>query len=486
MDRVQCESHVVEKMIVTDTTWNPDLSSAGRSKYKALAQAIREGIVSRQLSPGEKLPTVRELARQIGVTPGTVARAYAVLTDEGRLIAGVGRGTFVAGSGLHEDLPSWAPVMLDPQPMTPEKAHLLSPKVPDMGQSAILREGMQTIAAQMPAEELLRYPTRLTDLAARQAFLRHCPKDIIGPASENDVVCAHGGQSAIVMALQTILHGSNPVIAVDELSYGGFRSAAMTCRADVVHVPWDAEGARVDALEALIKTKSVQIFFTASEVNNPTVRSTSPARRVEIARLAQRYGVHVIDDHCYRIMRSDHIGPSYRALMPDLGWYLTSPSKTLSAALRIGFAVAPKAWSTALVRTATYNSFGVSRLITDLYAYVLDHPDLYHVVDKVRARVAADIRAAVNVLGTQTLSWSEDVPFLWLELPIGWRAGAFCAAAEASGVLIKPAEDFAHRDGRLSHAVRIAINGLMPHEDFVQAMMALKSILDQPAEQISV
>ncbi len=204
-------------MIVPDTKWNLDVSGAGRSKYKALAQAIREGIVSKQLAPGEKLPTVRDLAHQIGVTPGTVARAYAVMIEEGRLVAGVGRGTFVAGSANRGDLPSWAPVMLDPQPMTPEKAHLLSPKVPDMGQSEIIRQGLHMLATQMPTEDMLRYPTRLTDRAAREAFLRHCPRDIIGPATEDDVVCAHGGQSAIVMALQTILHGANPVIAVDEL-----------------------------------------------------------------------------------------------------------------------------------------------------------------------------------------------------------------------------------------------------------------------------
>jgi DNA-binding transcriptional MocR family regulator len=83
------------------------------------------------------------------------------------------------------------------------------------------------------------------------------------------------------------------------------------------------------------------------------------------------------------------------------------------------------------------------------------------------------------------LNWSEDVPFLWLELPRGWRAAAFCTAAEASGVLIKPAEDFALRDGRSVHAVRIAINGLMPNDAFVQAMGTLRTLLDQPAEQLA-
>ena len=472
-------------MIVSDTIWRPDVSTTGRAKYKALAQAIREGIVSGQLSPGEKLPPVRDLAYRVGVTPGTVARAYSLLIDEGRLIAGVGRGTYVAGGMSATAGPISTPVMLDLPNNAPDRAHLLSPKVPDMGQSQLLRDGMQVLSRQMHADHLLRYPTRDSDIAARLAFQAQVATDSVGHFTVDDVVTAHGGQSAIVMILQTILHGAYPVIAVDELSYSGFRSAALLCRAEVVPLPWDEEGPDVAVFEALIKSKSVQVYFTASEVCNPTVKPTSPARRVEMARVAARYGVHIIDDDCYRLMKTERIGPSYRALLPEFGWYVSSPAKTLTGALRIGFAIAPQAWGPALIRTATYHSFGISRMVTDLYAHILARPELPQIIEKVKARVAMDVRAAVNVLGRHRLNWSEDVPFLWLELPRGWRAAAFCKAAEASEVLIKPAEDFALRDGRSVHAVRIAINGLMPHEEFVTAMMTLRGLLDRPAEQLA-
>lgn len=469
-------------MIVSDTIWQPDISTAGKSKYKALAQAIREGIASGQLAPGEKLPPVRDLAYRVGVTPGTVARAYSLLINEARLTAGVGRGTYVSG----QSAASRAPVMLDPDYGQVERAHLLSPKVPDCGQSDLIRRGMIHLAQSLPAENLLRYPTRASDLAARSAFQNMVATDSVGHFTTDDVVTAHGGQSAIVMILQTILRGPNPAIAVDELTYGGFRSAALLCRADVVPLEWDDDGPIPAAFEDAVKSRSVQVYFTSSEVCNPTAKPTSPARRVEIAKIASRYGVHILDDDCYRLMKTERIGPSYRALLPELGWYVTSPSKTLTAALRIGFAIAPQGWSTALVRTSTYHSFGVARTITDLYAYVLAQPELPAIVEGVKARVSEDVRAAVNVLGGHKLTWSEDVPFLWLELPVGWRATAFCTAAEASGVLIKAAEDFLLREGRLVHAVRIAVNGLISHQDFVTAMQALRNLLDQPLEEISI
>ena len=74
----------------------------------------------------------------------------------------------------------------------------------------------------------------------------------------------------------------------------------------------------------------------AVSIANPTVATTSIPRREEIARLAERHGLHIIDDDCYRLMRTRYLGPSYRALCPDFGWYITSPSKSLTAALRIG------------------------------------------------------------------------------------------------------------------------------------------------------
>lgn len=473
-------------MIVSDTKWQPDLSHAGRAKYKALAQAIREAIVSKQLAEGEQLPPVRDLAYRVGVTPGTVARAYAVLTDEGRLTAGVGRGTFVAAR-KQSARPVWdAPVLLDPVRDISEQVHLLSPKMPDVGQCSVIRNGMRHLSEAMSIENLLRYPSRDTDGPARAALAQAIGTAPVGPFGIDDVITAHGGQHAIVMILQTILHGPSPVIAVDELSYGGFRSAAMMSRAQVVGVPWDADGPDPATLETLIKSHGVQVFCTSAEVNNPTVRTTSNARRIEIANLAQRYGMHIIDDDCYRLIGTPHRGPSYRVLLPDLGWYVTSPSKALTAALRIGFAIAPQDWTMNLARTSTFHSFGVTRLVTDMYAYVMAHEGLPQIADRVRARIAQDVRGAVNTLGGHKLSWSEDVPFLFLELPQGWRSGDFKRAAEQAGVLIKSAEDFALRDGRAHQAVRIAINGQDSHDRFVAAMQALRGMLDRPPEQISV
>ena len=108
------------------------------------------------------------------------------------------------------------------------------------------------------------------------------------------------------------------------------------------------------------------------------------------------------------------------------------------------------------------------------------------VAEKTRLGFNTYIQSAVNILGGFDVAWRADVPFLWLRLPVGWRAGAFCQAAEVEGVQIRSAEDFVCRDARAPHAVRLAINAGVSLSSFEHAITRLRQLLDSPPEQLSV
>ena len=98
-----------------DTIWVPEVDTAIKPKYKAVVQAIRDAIATGALGQGDKLPPVRDLGWKLGMTPRTAARAYTILTDEGALVAEVGRGTFVAET-KSEPLPIYADMEMDVVP----------------------------------------------------------------------------------------------------------------------------------------------------------------------------------------------------------------------------------------------------------------------------------------------------------------------------------------------------------------------------------
>ncbi|MEL6100553.1 MAG: PLP-dependent aminotransferase family protein [Pseudomonadota bacterium] len=470
-----------------DTIWRPQLTDGAGPKYTRVADAIRSGIAQGVLEVGGKLPPVRDLAWRLGITPGTVARAYSILTNEGVLRAEVGRGTFVAPARTTHV--SENPIEIDSIVHNSEsedfthQVNLFSPHLPAVGQDKLIRRLLAQIA-ERPPSGMMHYPSRAAFKPAREAVVRWLDNAPIGSFGECDVVLAHGGQSAILLVLQAVLRGRRPVIVAEELSYPGFRRAAELLRAEVVPVEMDEHGVVPEALERVARMHDAQVFCTSPEVHNPTCGFTPEERRLQLAQVAQRLDFQILEDDCYRMGRAQ--ASSYRMLAPERGWYVCSISKTITPSLRLGFAVAPKGKAAALRRAAEHGFFGLATPLGDLCAQLLAHPDIPGYTDKVREVTSAYIKVAVNVLGSYDLTWRRDVPFLWLMLPQGWRAGAFCQAAEEQGVRLRSADEFACRDARTPHAVRLAVNAGVSLKSFEAAMLRLRDLLDNPPEQIGV
>ena len=468
-----------------DTIFSTPLGETPGPKYAAVVHTIEEALDDHRLKPGDKLPPVRELAWQLGITPGTVARAYTILTDAGRLEAQVGRGTFVAQPA--PVAPLFAPIEIDVVPHDSETADgpisLFSPHLPGVGQWELITRLMMQIA-QEPPSGLMHYPNHAATLPARRAVLHWLRDTALGRVTPEDVVLTHGGQNAVVLILQALLRGRRPVVLVEELSYPGFRRAAEMLRAEVVPVAMDDEGLVPDALEAAARAHGAQILCTSPEVQNPTGITTSLERRQAIAKVARACDLQIIDDDCYRVGPAHSL--SYRVLAPDRSWFVSSISKSITPALRLGFAIAPEGQSSLLRRAAEQSHFGLATPMSDLCAALLTDPDLPAICEEVRRVVDLYVQRAVNILGAYDVQWRKDVPFLWVTMPTGWRASAFCQAAEAKGVQVRAAEEFVAREARAPHAVRLAVNAGVGLERFEAAVGILRELLDHPRAQIHV
>ncbi|SFE07320.1 aminotransferase-like domain-containing protein [Roseivivax sediminis] len=467
-----------------DTILSAYADEAGAGpKYRKVAEAIRRCIGAGTLETGDRLPPVRDLAWALKITPGTVARAYGLLTDEGTATGEVGRGTFVAAR-QRPAAPEreWPVPQVAPAEDT-DRVALFGPSVPDMGQVALIHDALARLADR-PHHNLLNYPSRTGYAPARAAVVRWLSGAALGPLEHEDLVLCHGGQSGVSLVMQTVLSGARPVVLVEELSYPGFRRAADLMRAEVVAVPMDAQGLVPEALDEIAVKHGAQLLCTSAEVHNPTGIVTPTSRREAIAEVARRRGLHVLEDDCYRL--GPQAGPAYRALLPDTGWYVNSLSKGLTPALRVGFAVAPRDQAAGLRRSAEHGFFGLARPLADLVEDLLSRSETRRIMAAVRSEYGRYIRAAVNALGGFDVTWRPEIPFLWLKLPAGWRAASFVQAAEARGVQLRTAEDFAARDGFAPHAVRIAVNAQVPLEQFETAMGRLRALLDEPPERIAV
>ena len=231
-----------------DTSWVPVLADDSGPKYLALTRALREAVRSGALAEGRQLPTVRDLAWKIGVTPGTVSRAYQIVTQEGLLQATVGRGTFVAARSPR--LGPTQPLFMERDPGVAQgRVDLRSPQLPDVGQGAFFADALRRMADRI-GRDWLDYTSQTGEAAVRAAVCGWMADRVLGPITAQDVMLTHGGQNGIGLVLDCCLRGDRPVVLTEDLGYPGFRYAARLARAEVVGVELDGEGIRPDALEA--------------------------------------------------------------------------------------------------------------------------------------------------------------------------------------------------------------------------------------------
>ncbi|PCD76773.1 PLP-dependent aminotransferase family protein [Pseudothioclava arenosa] len=471
---------------MSDTSWKPDLSARSGPKYLSLVRAVREGVRSGALPAGSRLPTVRDLAWRLSVTPGTVSRAYQIATQEGLLEAVVGRGTFVASRtqrfGPTEPLYSQPSSLYGEMPGVVD---LRSPQLPDVGQTKALAHAMAEAAADLDAH-YLEYPGLRRDYYCREAVLNWFPEacSLDGVITPEDIVLTHGGQNGINVVMQCCLRGDRPVVFVEELAYPGFRHAARLNRAEVVAVALDDQGMIPEALDAACRRHRGQIVCITPDAQNPTAVRMSTERREAIAEVARRHDLQIIEDDCYTAPVTGL--PSLRAIAPERAWHVTSISKTISAGLRFGFVVAPEGMGEAGRLAAQHGFFGLSRPVTDIVTRLMNSGEAMRLRYSAQEEMGRRLQMTLQALGDQDLSWLPGLSFVWLKLPLGWRGSVFARMAEAEGVLVRSADEYVLHDGHAPNAVRIAMAGGVPEEQFNQAIQRLKRLLERQPTDLPV
>ncbi|MDO5631331.1 MAG: PLP-dependent aminotransferase family protein [Paracoccus sp. (in: a-proteobacteria)] len=452
---------------MTDTKWQPKLSDEAGPKFRALANALRDATRSGELPPGTRLPAVRDLAWRLGITPGTVARAYQIAAAEGVVDSHVGRGSFVA-----QPRPRIGPL----QPMLTDRvdspAHgratvdLRIPQLPDCGQTEAIRAAMIRAAARI-GDDVLDYPSLTRDRNCRAALCRWLSERGPGSFGPDDIVLTHGGQNAIVMVMSLCLSGDRPRVLCESLAYPGLRHAARLLRAEIMPVAMDDEGMIPDDLDRAARSSGARLVCLTPSAQNPTVARMGATRRQALVAVARRHDLQIIEDECFSgpmVPRDiSETSVSLRALAPERVWHVSSLSKILSAGLRFGFVICPEGMGAAGRLAAQHSHFGLSLPLVGLVTELIESGAACDLARKVQSVFADRVRLARRVLAGISFVSQPGVPFLWLNLPTGWRASTFATRTAENGVLVRSADEFSAVGDRggaapaMPNAVRIAL-----------------------------
>ena len=308
------------------------LDTSAHRPGAALQHAVRDAIRSGRLAAGDPLPSTRALASDLGVARGTVVEAYEQLIAEGWLVAQQGAATRVA------DLPSAPQAPAEPLAV-PAPRHDLRPGHADP--SSFPRQAwaaaMRRVLAETP-DEAFGYadPRGRPELRAALAGYLGRARAVRATAATVQV-CAGAGHG-LGIAFRAVAAVGARTVAVEDPSSPRMREIAAAAGLTVRALPCDDLGARADALAGLGADAAV----VTPAHQYPLGVTLSPRRRAELIAWASGSGGILIEDDYDGELRYDRkpIG-ALQALDPGRVIYVGTTSKSLAAALRVGWLVVP-------------------------------------------------------------------------------------------------------------------------------------------------
>ncbi len=317
-----------------------------------LERELREAIRSGRLAAGERLPSSRAMAAELGISRGLVLECYSQLQAEGFLTATSGSATRVTAqahgpAGARIGAPSPAPtpppvITPDPFDWTAPGPRLdvdFRPGVPDLTSfprrdwTWALRESCRDAA---PAD--LGYGDPRGSDRAREVlagYLRRVRGSLVDP--EQIVMCAGFGQG-INLVLRALADQGIPRVGIEDPGDDDYHPICRRLGMEAVPVPVDGKGIDVDALAA---TDLRAVILTPTH-QFPTGAALAPDRRQALVTWADERDAYVIEDDYDAEFRYDRdpVG-ALQGLAPDRVALLGTVSKSLAPALRLGWIVCP-------------------------------------------------------------------------------------------------------------------------------------------------
>ncbi len=438
------------------TNWLPDVSTGTGPIYVRLADQIETAIADGTLAAGAKLPPQRNLAFDIGVTIGTVGRAYSLVHERGLVSGEVGRGTYVlAPSRANSTTPvdpirtSWSRSKLPDA--EPGVLRFDTTAAPDVGQAETISETMSAIMREHP-HDMTSY-TRIFPPHWFEAGARWLARGNWRP-SPDSIVPALGAHAAIMAVIAAITAPGDKIV-FEHLTYSRIsRSASLIGRRTIL-AEADAEGLNPDDFERLCAQQHPKLAFLMPTAHNPSVVSLSYERRKAIAEVARKYNVTLIEDDLYGAMTDDET-PLLAEFAPERTFVVGGFSKSVAAGIRGGWVSCPAHFSQRVSNAHKMVTGGMPFMLGELCARLAMTGEAFEMRRRSIAEIARRQALVQRVFEGYEFASRPGVPFFWLKLPDPWLSGIFKNAAFREGVLIDDEDEFkAGRSDRAYHRVRI-------------------------------
>jgi DNA-binding transcriptional MocR family regulator len=429
-------------------------------RYEKVATKIEDIIVRNHLKPGDKIPSVRDVVKELGVSIATVVQAYNILEAKGIVIPKPKSGYFV-NSSQHNRLKPLVPLMISQVPATIEVNTMVTEMLKNIRKYAKI-----DFATMSPPPELMpitkinkaminasketsngnyEYPY----LEGHPRLLKQIALHTIGwnkSISQDDVLITNGCIEAISLCLSAVTKPGD-IVAIECPTYPGILQCLESKGLRVFKIGVDPEtGPNLDELEAGLNTNRIAACIFSPSLHNPVGCAMTEANKIRLVKMLGERNIPLIED--------DALGEIYFGTnrpLPAKAYdeydnvlYCSSFSKTLTPGFRIGWVIGGKRHAD-IERLKFSTNVSTNTVLQDTIGRYLESGNYHNHLKKLRAAVQAHVtkyrNAVSNYFPPETkISLPKGGYSLWIELPYGISALELQNLALRKGVAFSPGQ----------------------------------------------
>jgi DNA-binding transcriptional MocR family regulator len=441
-----------------------------RSPVTLVTEALAADIRSGKLTPGTPLPTHRQLAARHGVALASASKVYAQLKSMGLVVGETGRGTFVRDRPQQREWDRGDEARLSASAVDLSFNHPTWP-----GQAELLRTMLRELAASGDLAALMHQQPPGGRLHERRIVVEFLARERGIRVETDRVFLVNGTQQGLDIATRSLLRPHDPV-AVDALTYPGFKMLAEMQGLMLQPVPSLVDGPDLKALDALCSRHRIRAIYAMPTLHNPLGWVLTADQRRRLVEIAQNHDCLLIEDAAYAYL-AGKVPPALVTLAPERTVYVSSLSKNLASGLRFGYMVVPNACAGQIKAAIRASYWSLPSVVTAMATRwmaggtVARHETLLRHEARRRQTVAREVFA-----GMETVAHPASM-FLWLHLSEDLRMDRIATALAERGIAVSKAEAYA-TTRHAPHALRLGLSSV-PMEQLRPVLMQVREIIER-------
>lgn len=435
------------------------------SRVDQIVQYIREQIQSGGYQSQQRLLSIRAGAVHFQVSKNTMAEAYERLVAEGLLYARQGSGYYVAETLSVTEPPRRAHIA-----QAVDTVSLLRKQLepdfdirvgdgrlpPSWASKDISRQLLRSLAKSENIEQGYGNPWGYNPLRERLC-LSLAERGVV--ADLDQLLLTHGANHALDLVSRYLLEPGDTVI-VESPGYYPLFGKLQYLNIKMLSVPREAQGPNVEVLASLVKKHRPKLLFTQTLAHNPTGGNTSIPNQYRILSLAEQYDFYVVEDDPF----ADLLPPETPRLatLDQLNRviYVATFSKTMSAALRVGYLAANPMISRAICDLKMLTLVSTSDFAERAVLSFINNGHYLRHLRRLRIRVQdakERVEGKLKQYKLRVFSPSQGGFYLWVELPAFVTEKKLCEMATEAGVFVAPGSLFRVERHTTPTAMRVNI-----------------------------